>query len=272
MLSWVNLERIFPQELEISEIIRKAKLIDNELSFTPNLEELDKYKTTLLKTKADIEILIADIVSFLQNPELQKTVLDNVLYELLKRDLAGYIGLIDERQNQLVEVHDGENLSGVGRTMAFRGVLLVALHGIIYGSLYDACTEYNNTPDTFNIKDKRIKKKTTTSKDSIEETEEYENFEREERRDLSTFTRILFHVLSIKLAVLGGLERRKTMSKSGYSGLSSQNWKASYTKPGVEKIANAYKEETGQDIKDEIMTEKDLFEDEGGEDASESTE
>lgn len=260
-VSWVLLDQVCP--LDIKEFISKAKPIDNALSFTPDLEKLDQYKMSLLKTKSDVEILIGEFISLLQSPELQRTVIDNVLYDFLKKDLSGYVGLIDEKQEQHIEVHDGEIRAGVGRTMAFRGVLRVAIYGIIYGSLYEASIEYNKLPEKFMVKERKPTTKTIQTEQSIETTQSEEETEKEEIKGKNTFLRILFHILSIKLSVLGGLDRRKSSTKR----YTAPTWRNTYTKEGKEQIAKSYKEQTGEDISQEILKEEDLFAEEGGDDA-----
>ena len=264
--SWVNLENVCP--LEISDFISKAKPIADSLDFTPDLTNLDKYKMDLLKTKSDIEVLVGELVSLLRDPELQKSVIDSILYDFLKKDFAGYMAIIDEKQEQHLEAHDGEVRAGVGRTMAFRGVLRVALYGIIYGSLYDASVEYNKLPNEFIVKERRPVKETKTSIDVIETKETEEEMDVTEIKGKNTFLRILFHILSIKLSVLGGLERRKPAVKR----YSPASWKNTYTKEGKEQLAKVYKEETGQDLTQDILREEDLFaESPGEEDVSEHT-
>ena len=256
---WVLLDSICP--LELKDFISKAKPIDDALSFSPDLNKLDEYKISLLKTKSDIEILVGELISLLQSPDLQKTIVDTILYDFLKKDLSGYMGIIDEKQEQHLESHDGEVRAGVGRTMAFRGVLRVALYGIIYGSLYDASIEYINLPDEFTIKEKRPKTTTTQTLGSVETIQDEVEIERTEIKGKNTFLRILFHVLSIKLSVLGGMERRKSSIKR----YSPPTWKTSYTDSGKTKLAESYKKETGEDLTQEILKEEDLFaEDSGG--------
>lgn len=264
MVSWVNLSNILP--IDIPEFISRCQEADTELLYNPDLsKELDDYKKTLLGTKSTIEILIDDLSSLLENPDLQKTAYDGYLFDLLKKDISGYYAILDEKQERLIELHDGETRSGVGRTLAFKNILVVALHGIIYGSLYKASREYNNLDDTFIIKDKKIKRKTTTKEEGIETEEEEIDIERKEKKDLNAFFRILFHVLSMKLSGMGGLERRRGTSSKGYQ---ATNWRSLYTNKGKEQVAETYKEETGGEIKDEILKEEDLFAEEttGGED------
>jgi|GEM_PF-2815601 hypothetical protein len=268
MVSWVNLQNILP--IDVPDFISKCTEADTELLYNPDLtKELNNYKKILLGTKSTIEILIDDLSSLLENPDLQKTAYDGYLFDLLKKDISGYYAILDEKQERLIEAHDGEETSGVGRTLAFKNILVVALHGIIYGSLYKASKEYNNLDDEFIIKDKKTKRKIITTAESTETEEEEIDVDRKEKKDLNAFFRILFHVLSMKLSGMGGLERRRGTSSKGYQ---ATNWRSLYTNKGKEQVAETYKEETGGEIKDEILKEEDLFAEETGGEDEQSTE
>ena len=164
----------------------------------------------------DIEILLTKLVSLLYDIDAIKTPIDKAIYDYLRDDISAYIGIIDEKQNKLLEAHDGEVKSGVGRTSAFKKVLNVALYGIVYNSLYFASVEYRNyTPSEEIKKDNRL------------------------------FLRLLFLIMSINLSTLGGVPRRKGV---GLTAQKNINIRSMFKKPFEDKVREEYKERYGEEL------------------------
>lgn len=242
--TWTELEIMCPIDIRI--IKKKAMDIDNRIMATPsNKENLDSYKESLLKARGDLDVLIGQLISILNDVDLLKTNLDMGLYRLLKDDLAGYLSIMDERQNSLIEVFDGESSAGVGRTMAFRNMLFVALKGIIYDSLYSASIEYHRLPSKIEVE---------------EENEKGEKQTRTILKNKNLFLRILFLTLSSKLTVLGGIQRRKHPQQGKVIvDYSPPNFKKTLTEKGQEAISQEYKERFGEGID---LSSENLFEEE----------
>ena len=241
MVSWVALKEICPIDLET--ITKKATLIDNRIMTSPNKNDLDSYKENLLKARGDLDVLIGELISVLNNVDLLKTNLDLGLYRLLKDDLAGYLAIIDERQGNLLEVFDGEPKAGIGKTMAFRNILFVALRGIIYDSLYTSSLEYRRLPLKIEIELEDEKKGKIT---------------KEIKKDKNLFLRILFLVLSSKLTVLGGIQRRKhPQTGKVIVDYSTPNFRKTLTTKGQEAISKEYQERFGEGL--DFSDEEDLF-------------
>ena len=219
--SWVNLKRVCP--IEINEITNYADHIESIINKQIDPTSLDKYKEELIVASGEIEIMISRLISLLYNTKMIKTELDKAIYFLLREDLSGYVSIIDEKQNKLLEVHDGEPNAGISRVTAFKKVLQVSLYGIIYNSINFASTEYYNF-----LKNKEIAK-----------------FESRER----IFLRCLFRILSINLSVLGGLQRRKFITGSATRGMAyTPSLRDMFSQKGVDEIKGEYKEEYNKDI------------------------
>lgn len=210
--SWSNLENMIPKELEerIGEVTRFGKSVSLSVHSNIDLQFLDKHKQKLIMASADLETMILNVSALLSDTEeLCKTDLDKGLLAYLKDDLARFVSFVDEKQNQLLEIPDGETSGGISKTTAFRKVLKVALD-LIYYSLYEASREY----------------------DKIRPIEE---------RKINMFLRILFYVLSMKLSVSGGIARKSTSFLKKTQLPSS--WRGLFTKEGAESLSEGLKDE-----------------------------
>ena len=227
--SWSNLEYLCP--IEIKEITKFGKNVATTLNQTIEMDKINEYKQKLIMASAELETMILNFVALLSNiDELCVTDIDKGLMAFMKDDLARFLSFIDEKQNQLLEIPDGEPSSGIGRTTAFKKVLKIALD-LIYYSLWEASNEYNKI---------------------------------EEEKRLNMFLRILFLVISLKLSATGGAPRKsgsfmkKTMFPS--------SWRSMFTKEGAERLQEGINKEYGEKpgITDDDTIFENLMEDEDG--------
>ena len=220
--SWVALKGMCP--VDISEVISYVDSIEIAINKKGEDKNLDELKEKLIIASANLEIMITRLMSLLYDIEIIKTPIDKAIYDLLKDDLTGYMAIVDEKQKSCIEVFDGESGSGIGRTSAFKKVLMVSLYGLIYHSLKTSSIEYMNL--------------------------------RKEDKGKNDFLRIFFLMMSINLSTLGGLPRRKG---TGLSTHKNMNIRSIFKKPFEEQVREEYKERYGQDLD---FNEEEIFEEE----------
>ena len=228
--SWSVLSEICP--IILKDLLIHVETIENSINPKIDLKKLDDYKQGLIIASGELEIMITKLLTILYNVDLIKDDLDKRIYDLLRDDLAGYMSIIDEKQNKLLETHDGDSSAGIGRTSAFKKILQVSLYGLIYHSLYFSSIEYRN-----------LKKLNTSGK--------------EIKKDKNDFLRILFMVVSMNLDALGGLPRRRTIS-GGAVGSKMINPRSVFSKEFEEMINKEHQEK----FTDEFPELKDEKEDE----------
>lgn len=233
--SWNQLKEKCP--IKIDEIIRYALSIENTLKLRITDENLDKMKEKLINISSELEILLAKLIAILWNTDLIKSDIDKAIWSFLKDDITRYISLIDEKQNKLLEMHDGEALAGIARVTAFRKVLHVTLYGVIYHTIDLSSSEYKSYKPVAN-QDGTILQK-----------------------DKNMFLRIFFLILSNNMSTLGGLPRKSSSGSVASFGrvVMPTTWKSLFTKAGEENVRNEYKERYGEDLKDEFDEFKELM-------------
>lgn len=212
--SWVKLKGKCP--MDISEVVKHAESIETILKQQVVKNRIEDYKERLILASGELEIMISKLITLLYNIDTIKSDVDKAVFSFMKDDLSGYIAMIDDKQNKLLEVHDGQLLSGVGRTSAFKKIISVALYGIIYHSL-------NYTSNEFN---------------SIKRDEGIE-------KDMRTFLRIFFLILSINLSTLGGLPRRKSSGGLLKTEYKPSSWRAMFTQGGESEIREEHNDRYG---------------------------
>lgn len=235
--SWANLKSFCP--IDLSDLDKHITEIELVINTQITLDNLEEQKERLIMASGELEILMTRLLTLLYDHKILKTEVDKAIYSFLKDDVSRYLGMIDEKQNQLLEVFDGKNDGrvGIGRTSAFKKVIQVSLYGVVYYSLTFSSVEYVN----------------------IKETEEI-------KKDLDTFLRILFLVLSISMSTVGGLPRAKSgggiLSKGHFS--SPTTWRTMFTKEGVDDVKKEYKERYGDNLdfnfEDELYNEEETDE------------
>lgn len=227
--SWVTLNEICP--LDLSNLIKNISTAETIVNSTIDLQNLDNYKQKLIKASGDIEMALSELGSLIVTLEnVFETNLDRAIYEIMRDDLNRYISLVDDKQNKLLEINDGDPTfnPSIGKVSAFRKVLYVALYGIIYTSLDESSREYLNLT--------------------------------EEKRTPKNFLRLLFLKLSSKLSALGGVQRR---TNSNARHRAPTTLASTYSRGAVDLIQKDYQERFGEQIvinePQDILSEEDLF-------------
>lgn len=216
--SWYDVEDICP--IDISQIVKFGQSVNAVVDNRIDVSKLTEWKQRLIMASGDLETLILNLIELISNTDkMYKTDLDRAIFNVLKEDFSRYIHFIDKKQSELLEFHDGESLSGISRTTAFRKEIKTAVD-LIYYTLLNASKEYNKLED--------------------------------KEKELRVFLRILFLMLSAKLSISGGIQKQDIKKKT----FLPSNYKESYTQEGTEQLKKEIKEKIGVDVK---KNDKDLL-------------
>lgn len=240
--SWVDLETICP--IDISRIKRYSQSFDTNLSVKIDKENINLAKERLLTARGYLDSMITALIQLLYDRKILKTSTDKILFAWLVDNFGRYLKRLDEQEDHLVvrydEPREEESRVGISRLSTYARLLKTASDSIIYESILKATEEYKNFKETKKIK-----------------------------REPRTFLYILFQVLQVTLAVLGGLtrEERTMMAKRGIVHTIPTSWQSLMGQGGQQQIKKGYQEETGQELKDldedlEILREDEDLEDE----------
>lgn len=231
LYDWRELEKKCP--IDITRLREHITLIEKAIKMKISESSIEKSKENLIMAASELDIVFSKLLSALYNYEVLEKDTDRRLFAILKEDVGGFGGIIDERQNSLVEIYDSPTKTGIARIAAFKRILKSALYGCIWNSLDMASEEYNKVEDP--------------------------------NKTLGGFLRIFFLVLSMNMSVFGGPTRRRALGLPGITGIGGKtlstppSWNILIGKKTDNLINKEYKERFGEDISfEEMEHEEDL--------------
>lgn len=227
--SWVDLEARCP--ISIERIKKYYDDFQSNLPSTINLKNINYSKERVLEARSSIDSMITTLIQILYDREILKSSTDKILYGWLLDNLGRYIKRLDEKEDFYVIKFDEPNQNsrvGVGRLSAYCKMLRITSDTLIYESLLKSTQEYDAIVETKDIK-----------------------------KDKRTFLYILFQVIQVTLAIMGGLTREEQGGfKKGIVNTIPTTWQSLMTPTGSEVIRNGFEKETGQKLPDDLK--KDL--------------
>lgn len=220
--NWRDLEKKCP--MNISKLKEHINMIEPIVITDLSYDNVLELKPKLIDASSELEILMNKLITLLYDYESLKSETDRALFAFLQDNTAGYLSLIDERQNQLLETFDStQDKMSINRTAAFKKLLKVALYGVIWNSLDYSSQVWSDIVETNDI-----------------------------QKDNRTFLRIFFMVFSINLSVAGGMPRRKVFGLAGANVVGKpvlpSTWKAMFSKNADQGIRDEYKKRYGEDL------------------------
>ena len=226
--SWNELNQRCP--IEIGRIINYAKEFESNIPNKITIENLNKSKEGVLNARANFDSMVVTLTQVLHDKEILKNSRDKILFAWLVDNFGRYMKRLDDEEFNLVVKYDEpgkESGVGVSRISAYSKLLITSCDSIIYESLLKATEEYLNFKDTKKLK-----------------------------REPRMFLYILFQILQVTLAVLGGLTREKTGTlKKGAVQTFPVSSESLMGETGQKLIKKEYEKQTGINL-DEV--EKDL--------------
>lgn len=220
--NWETLNNDCPIDLERIKIYSRE--FDSNIPNKITMQNLDKSKSAVLDARANFDSMITTLVQVLHNREILKEKQDNILFAWLIDNLGRYMKKLDEEEHNLIIKFDSPDISesevGIARISAYSKLLVNSCDTIIYESLLKATNEYNGFKDTDKLK-----------------------------KTPRIFLYMLFEVLQVTMAVLGGLTREKTtITKKGMAQGIPLSWGGLISPKGEKFIEEGFKEDTGVDI------------------------
>ena len=220
LISWVELRERSP--VDISRLVTHANSFNSLVGVRITINNLNRAKKSLIDARAELDLVFTTLQQVLYDREILKGRVDEVLYGWLVDNIGRYQKDIDEKEEELLIKYESSDVKmvGVGRISSYAKTLKIAQH-MIYESLLKAVSEYDKVVETDEIK-----------------------------KDKRTFLYILFHVLQVTMASVGGLARKGggAVAKKGQVGTYPTTWQSLISNPGQKQIAEKNKEATGETI------------------------
>ncbi|MHA1329741.1 MAG: hypothetical protein ACTSR2_01565 [Candidatus Hodarchaeales archaeon] len=218
--SWVMLAERCP--IDISRIISYSKSFESHLPTKITLDNIEEVKEALFSARSCFDSMITTLIQLLY--DIAKEPEDKILYAWLIDNLGRFLRMLDEKEEYLLikfdEPERERSRVGISRLSAYAKILKTAADAVIYESLLKATEEYHNIKN-----DGKVKK------------------------EPRTFLYILFQILNVTLAVLGGITREKSITtKKGFLQTIPVSWSTLMTPQGRRMIKEGYQQETGIDL------------------------
>lgn len=236
--TWAELRVYCP--INIDRVVRYAYDFESLVNVRISPQNLNRAKRCLLEARGKLDLMITTLNQLLYDRKILETRVDEVLHLWLLDNLGRVLKQIDKLEANLVVDYDrpdsnsGENRVGIARLSSFAKSLRTIEQSLIFETLLKATKEYWSFDEKNN--------------DGIE-------------RKPKIFLYILFHILQITIFTLGSISRTgsgggqptKKETENYYPG----TWEGMLKREGQKKIADAHKEETGENIDlDKHLTDK----------------
>jgi len=244
LISWVDLRERSP--VDISRLVSHANSFTALVGVKITNNNLNRAKKSLIDARAELDLVFTTLQQVLYDRDVLKGRIDEVLYGWMVDNMGRYQKSIDEKEEELIIKYESSDVKmvGVARISAYAKALKIA-QSMIYESLLKSIDEYEKIVETKEIK-----------------------------KDKRTFLYILFHILQVTMASVGGLARQGTgpMAKKGQVGSYPTTWQSMMSTPGQKQIAEKNKTATGEEIVvPDFMVEKGPVEEIEGESTDENT-
>lgn len=217
LVSWVDLRERSP--IDISRLVSHANTFNSYVGVRINIQNLNRAKKSLIDARAELELVFTTLQQVLYDREILKSQVDQILYGWLIDNIGRYQKDLDEKEEDLLikfdEVNSEIKRVGISRLASYAKSLKIAQQ-LIYESLLKSIEEYSKLKETDKIK-----------------------------KEPRTFLYILFHVLQITMASVGGMTRKGSQSplKKGQVGSFPTTWQSLVSNNGQTKIAKKHNEE-----------------------------
>jgi len=217
LVSWVDLRERSP--IDISRLVSHANTFNSYVGVRINIQNLNRAKKSLIDARAELELVFTTLQQVLYDREILKSQVDQILYGWLIDNIGRYQKDLDDKEEELLVKFDEVNSEikrvGISRLASYAKSLKIAQQ-LIYESLLKSIEEYAKLPDEGDIK-----------------------------KELRTFLYILFHVLQITMASVGGMTRKGSHSplKKGQVGSFPTTWQSLVSNNGQKKIADKHNAE-----------------------------
>lgn len=244
LISWVGLRERSP--VDLSRLVSHANSFTALVGVKITNNNLNRAKKSLIDARAELDLVFTTLQQVLYDRDVLKGRIDEVLYGWMVDNMGRYQKSIDDKEEDLIIKYESSDVKmvGVARISAYAKALKIA-QSMIYESLLKSIDEYEKIVETDEIK-----------------------------KNKRTFLYILFHVLQVTMASVGGLARQGTglMAKKGQVGSYPTTWQSLISQTGQKQIAEKNKDETGEDIVvPEFMVDKESVEKIDGVDTDENT-
>ncbi len=200
LVSWVDLRERSP--IDISRLVSHANTFNSYVGVRINIQNLNRAKKSLIDARAELELVFTTLQQVLYDREILKSQVDQILYGWLIDNIGRYQKDLDDKEEELLVKFDEVNSEikrvGISRLASYAKSLKIAQQ-LIYESLLKSIEEYAKLPDEGDIK-----------------------------KEPRTFLYILFHVLQITMASVGGMTRKGSHSplKKGQVGSFPTTWQS----------------------------------------------
>jgi len=215
LMSWVDLRERSP--IDISRLVSHANAFNSLAGVRINTQNLNRAKKSLIDARAELDLVFTTLQQVLYDREILKNQVDQILYGWLIDNIGRYQKDLDDKEENLLIKFEASDvkLVGVARVSAYAKSLKIAQQ-LIYESLLKSIEEYSK----------------------LEETDEI-------KKEPRTFLYILFHVLQITMASVGGMTRKGSHSplKKGQVGSFPTTWQSLVSNNGQKKIADKHNAE-----------------------------
>jgi len=217
LVSWVDLRERSP--IDISRLVSHANTFNSYVGVRINIQNLNRAKKSLIDARAELELVFTTLQQVLYDREILKSQVDQILYGWLIDNIGRYQKDLDDKEEELLVKFDEVNSEikrvGISRLASYAKSLKIAQQ-LIYESLLKSIEEYAKLPDEGDIK-----------------------------KEPRTFLYILFHVLQITMASVGGMTRKGSHSplKKGQVGSFPTTWQSLVSNNGQKKIADKHNAE-----------------------------
>lgn len=230
--TWAELKIYCP--IEIDRIAYYAHQFGAYANVKISSENINKAKRSLFEARAQLDLMLTTLNQLLYERQILKTRIDEVLLLWLMDNLGRLLKDLDKKELDLLVDYDNpdpdKSRIGISRLSAYSKSLKIVYQSVIFETLLKATKEYWSFKEEDNLK-----------------------------REPRTFLYIMFHLLQITLFSLGSISRLGTgggqPAKKDLSSFYPSSWEGMIKSEGQKRIANAHKEQTGEDISSSIPPE-----------------
>lgn len=276
---WSDLKDRCP--VNVDRLIDYAEDFESYVNVLISEKNLSNAKQYLIKSKGELDMMIGVLNQLLHDRTILRTNSDVVLQSWMIENLSNYMGEIERQQSELLLVHDNikDNPDGltVLKLSAYSTLLQVASKLVIFESLVKSIEEHDSLVEGKEVHEQEILKPVLENDGNQKVgqdgkpvfTKEVHKNVIEIKKDKRTFLYILFHILQVTLATLGGSSRYKRAGNlfTGKQSLNNMNvsWKYLISEEGQKRILEANKDETGINLPPELTNGAQHREEEEGE-------
>jgi len=220
LTSWIGIRERCP--IDISRLVSRANSFNSLVGVRITDSNLNRAKKSLIDARAELELVFTTLEQVLYDRDVLANRTDEILYGWMVDNMGRYKKSINGKEEDLIIKYESSDVKmvGVGRVSAYAKSLKIA-HSMIYESLLKSVEEWEKIVETKEIK-----------------------------KDKRTFLYILFHVLQVTMASVGGLARQGNgaLSKKGQVGSYPTMWQSLMSNSGQKQIATITEKETGEKI------------------------